>query len=633
MSSFSFKKFNPYCTFSVKASPSINTKALNLNTPNFLSTDIAKIYNFPPPVTSQIVIGVISLGGGLFGSVASNGILTGGDVQNYWTSLKITNQPKVIIVPIDGAVNNPAGDLNSTIENTIDVETIGACCPGSNVTIIFYLGLNTFSSFYNAFNKAINTSIVINNVSLKPSVISCSWGTPEANLDFNTLKNFNLMFQNAKNAGINICCASGDNGSSDGLTGLNVDFPASSPNLIACGGTSLTCNDLVYNNNTVETTWTGSGGGFSKTFPSPIYQAQLFQNYRAVPDLALNADPNTGVIYLINGTNYILGGTSIVAPAVAAFIGCLNINYSFLNKLYALNSMAFHDIVTGTNVGFKAQSGYDNCTGLGSFNGQDIKNELKDWVAVSSINVTSYSNIVSVKNTLQVSANILPANSTNTYIGWKSSNTSIATVSKTGLITGVKIGSVAITAIAYDSTNGLISSNYSVTVIAEPFVALTSISLAPLALPLPLILNINQSFTAIMAFTPANATNKTLTWTSSSLNVANVNASGLITGLTNGTCIITARSSAGLTALINVTVQTPPAAISLNVSIHVSQTFTLIPTIQPDNASNKTVTWSSSNSNVATVSNGLITGISAGLCTIQVLTSNNITCSWIISIV
>jgi hypothetical protein len=121
--------------------------------------NIAQIYNYPSPSQTSVVFGVVSLGGGLYGTLTGN-ILTNGDVQTYWTNQGLTS-PTVAIVNV-GSTNNPAGDLNSTIENTIDVATIGSCCPvtpGKSVTIIMYIAPNSFAGFYNVFNYAINTPV------------------------------------------------------------------------------------------------------------------------------------------------------------------------------------------------------------------------------------------------------------------------------------------------------------------------------------------------------------------------------------------------------------------------------------------------------------------------------------------
>jgi len=424
------------------------TRAAASASTNFVSSDMAKIYGFPTPPSTPVVIGVISVGGGLYGTV-TNGVLTNGDVQRYWTSLGITSQPRVVIKTVDGATNSPAADLNSTIENTIDIEMVGACCPGSNVTIIFYVAPNSFTGFYNVFNSAINTPVIVDGVSMKPSVISCSWGAPEAYYTNSDLTRYNILFYQATLAGITVCAASGDNGSSDGLPGKNVDFPASSPNVVGCGGTTLTCPNRTYDSQTREVTWTGSGGGISKYFASPTYQTNNRSTGRSVPDIALNADPASGVRFLVNNTNYIVGGTSIAAPAVAAFIAAGEYR-GFPSKLYTLNKSAFNDVTAGNNGAYSATTGYDMCTGLGSIAGSQAKSQLTTWTSVTGITITPGSSALAVNATRQLTANVSPSGASNKTVAWKSSNSAIATVSPTGLVRRLKAGAATITATTND---------------------------------------------------------------------------------------------------------------------------------------------------------------------------------------
>ena len=116
----------------------------NANNVPFKANNIAQIYKFPKPTNNPVTISVISFGGGLFGNLSSSGILSGGDVQAYWTSIGIStvNQPKVIIIPVNGAKNAPVKDQNETSENTIDISMIGACCATSKLTIILYISPN-----------------------------------------------------------------------------------------------------------------------------------------------------------------------------------------------------------------------------------------------------------------------------------------------------------------------------------------------------------------------------------------------------------------------------------------------------------------------------------------------------------
>jgi kumamolisin len=340
---------------------------------SFNPDSYAKVYNFPAPAAgAKPVIAVISLGGGLYGTVdKTTGILTGGDVQASWTSIGIpaARQPTVVVIPVAGAVNTPStNDNGATEENCLDVEIVGANCPGS--TILFYLAPLSYNGFYAAFSAAIARN---------PSVISCSWGGPEFSWSPSDLARFNALFATAAAKGINICCASGDDGSSNGGVGMNVDFPASSPNVVAVGGTTLTCPQLKYNAATTEITWSRGGGGVSRVFTAPACQvAALKATKRAVPDVALNSDPKTGIKIVINKTTVVLGGTSCAAPAMAAFIAAAGINYFLTPRLYKAKNPAasFHDIKKGSNGAYTASTGYDKCTGLGSIDGVALKANL-----------------------------------------------------------------------------------------------------------------------------------------------------------------------------------------------------------------------------------------------------------------
>ena len=198
--------------------------------------------------------------------------------------------------------------------------------------------------------------------------------------------------------GITVFCAAGDNGSSDGVADgkPHVDFPASSPWVVGCGGTSLlatgspTPTETVWNNSTVSS---ATGGGVSTFFPLPDYQSTAnvpISTVRAkfagrgVPDISACADPQTGYRVFVDGTESVMGGTSAVAPLWAGLTALLNeqIGYrvGFINPLlYGTfsQSKALNEIVSGTNGAYTAKPGWDACTGLGSPNGQAILDALK----------------------------------------------------------------------------------------------------------------------------------------------------------------------------------------------------------------------------------------------------------------
>jgi kumamolisin len=188
--------------------------------------------------------------------------------------------------------------------------------------------------------------------------------------------------------GVTVCVAAGDDGSTDGVTdGQNhVDFPASSPNVLACGGTRLVSSSIAI---TSETVWNelannegATGGGVSDVFPLPSWQngvgvppsANPSHNVgRGVPDVAGDADPTTGYVTLFDGHSDVIGGTSAVAPLWAGLIALINERMGkpagFINPLlYQSPEKApdFNDVTSGNNGAYTAGPGWDACTGLGS---------------------------------------------------------------------------------------------------------------------------------------------------------------------------------------------------------------------------------------------------------------------------
>jgi kumamolisin len=353
----------------------------NHNSRQFTSTDYRTIYNYPTPsFSSEIVIGVISFGGGIYGNIDSNGYLSNSDIHQYLNDLQLPI-PTIIIKPIfDGQLDT--SDETGTIENIMDIEMIAGCCPSTNLTIILYVASQSVS-FYDAFNYMLTVPV---NDKL-PSIISCSWGMTEIYVP--DLFQTNNLFNSARLKGINICTATGDYGSSNGLSGGNYcDFPSSSPNVIACGGTTLICPNYKYDRFTKEYSWNNGGGGISRYFKKSQYQ--LIQKInRNTPDIAMNADPNTGVSFLVNGNYMSVGGTSIVAPAFAAYIACCQLNDQFIIPYVYKYANTFHDIIRGNNGGYRALPGYDRTTGVGSLNGMLFYNNIMNGSIISDNPVIS----------------------------------------------------------------------------------------------------------------------------------------------------------------------------------------------------------------------------------------------------
>ena len=195
--------------------------------------------------------------------------------------------------------------------------------------------------------------------------------------------------QSAAALGITITVAAGDNGSTDGVTdGANhVDFPASSPHVLACGGTKLVGSGSTI---TSEVVWNelannegATGGGVSNVFPLPTWQANanvpaptVSGGGRGVPDVSGDADPATGYTIRVDGQTMVIGGTSAVAPLWAGLIALANAAERHQRRLHPTRNLRRqrqsrlprHHLrhETTAPVGFTAGPGWDACTGLGS---------------------------------------------------------------------------------------------------------------------------------------------------------------------------------------------------------------------------------------------------------------------------
>jgi kumamolisin len=193
---------------------------------------------------------------------------------------------------------------------------------------------------------------------------------------------------------VTICAAAGDNGSADGETDgmAHVDFPASSPNVLGCGGTKLLASATAITSESVwnEGTNSATGGGVSGFFALPDYQQHAkvpkptgASGGRGVPDVAGDADPASGYEVRVDGQTFVIGGTSAVAPLWAGLIALMNQKLGkpvgFLNPLLygtLVGKGVFRDIKAGNNGAFSARAGWDACTGWGSPDGAKLLKAL-----------------------------------------------------------------------------------------------------------------------------------------------------------------------------------------------------------------------------------------------------------------
>jgi len=258
----------------------------------------------------------------------------------------------------------PAVDSGWALEMALDVEWAHAIAPKANIDLVEAINASS-TNLYAADVYAANQSGV--------SVVSNSWGGNEYFSETSDDKNF-------VHAGVSFVFSSGDNGAPP-------EYPAASPNVLAVGGTTL--NLSSSGTWLSETGWGygfwsqyfgGSGGGISQVEPKPAFQSSVTQSLtkRTNPDVAFDADPNTGVyVYdTNNGGWFQVGGTSVGAPAWSGLIAIVNQGRSLggnsslsgsdlLTQIYKVSQSDFHDITSGNN-GYSAGPGYDLVTGRGT---------------------------------------------------------------------------------------------------------------------------------------------------------------------------------------------------------------------------------------------------------------------------
>jgi kumamolisin len=343
--------------------------------PGFLPTDIARLYGFDGTDVSGQCIGIIELGGGY----------TDADNQAAFEAMGLA-VPEIVAVSVNGGANAP-GMSDADGEVALDIQVAGGVARGARLAV--YFAPNTSQGFVDAITQAVHDD------TNKPSALSISWGSAEDGWSQQSIAAMSAAFADAAALGLTVCAASGDSLATDGESDgkAHVDYPASDPSVLGCGGTKITASANLI---TDEVVWTsnggGTGGGVSTLFALPDYQkdagvpsAQTSKGGRGVPDVAGDADPDSGYRIVTGGQTGIIGGTSAVAPLWAAIAVTLNASRQQpLGQphaaLYRAVS-AFRDITEGDNksgaIGYAAAKGWDPCTGLGTPDGAKLSSALR----------------------------------------------------------------------------------------------------------------------------------------------------------------------------------------------------------------------------------------------------------------
>lgn len=345
---------------------------------SYTPPQVAALYDFPTGISLDgQTIALVELGGGYETA----------DLTTYFGTLSLP-VPTVTAVSVDGATNSPSGTSGADPEVLLDLEVAGSVASGTALAV--YFAPNTEQGFVDAVSTAVH------DTTNHPDVISISWGGAESTWSSSGLQQLESALAAAAAAGVSVTVAAGDQGSTDGVSdGLqHVDFPASSPYALGCGGTTLEGSGTTISS---EVVWNdlasgggATGGGVSASFPLPSWQSQAGvpvsvnpggQAGRGVPDVAGDADPDTGYQIRVDGQNMVVGGTSAVAPLWAGLLTLFNASLGksvgFVNaSLYAATT-GFRDITSGSNGAYQAKAGWDPCTGLGSPQGSALLDDLR----------------------------------------------------------------------------------------------------------------------------------------------------------------------------------------------------------------------------------------------------------------
>jgi kumamolisin len=353
--------------------------------PSYTVKRVAEIYDFPPAPQEgcKQTIAVLALGGRLDRK----------EVAKNFEDLNIFE------VPVDRELPQLGNDQNGDFEVALDVHIIASLVPRASI-VIYYVD-NTSQGFINGLARAIY------NESLPASIISISWGSYEESWTGQARDAIEDLLKDAKALNITVCCASGDLGAWDGDPEgeFHVDYPASSPYVLSCGGTTLrpeqedpdqrevVWREVVWSERQVvwaKEKYLASGGGQSMHFGKPEWQRRddgrlADLRKRGVPDVAGFADPRNGFTISVSGVEMRVGGTSAAAPLWAGLIARINENLEksvgYLNPLLYHHDCeaAFRDITEGSNGGkWEAGPGWDACTGLGRPYGRKLLEVLGD---------------------------------------------------------------------------------------------------------------------------------------------------------------------------------------------------------------------------------------------------------------
>jgi len=363
----------------------------------YTPSQLATQYKFPAGDGSGQTVAVLEFGGGYFAS----------DLQQF-CKLAGVGMPKVVVVSADGISTSRKDGAEGEV--MLDVEVVAGICPKATIAVYF--------AHFTEHGWIAALDAVTHDKTNNPSVVSISWGFAEDAFIWTrqAMAQVNEMLKEAALLGITVCVAGGDDGSSDAIGDghAHADFPASSPYVLAVGGTTIpptpgTKLDICWKEGDgLRADGGGStGGGMSAVFPRPNWQEGITIKSvnpgaivgRCIPDIAANADWNASpYLLVVDGGVQPNGGTSAATPLWAALIALINgargpgKRIGYLTPLLyqpvgpgiggpTIGQAGCTDVVTGDNNtavvgGYNAGVGYDAVTGWGVPNGAALLQAL-----------------------------------------------------------------------------------------------------------------------------------------------------------------------------------------------------------------------------------------------------------------
>jgi len=370
----------------------------------YISSQLAKHYNFPAGDGTGHTVGLLEFGGGYFSD----------DLKTFCSMAKIETPPKVTAISTDGTPTNSRDGAEGEV--MLDVEVVAGICPRANIAV--YFAHWSEQGWITALDAAVHDD------KNDPGVLSVSWGYAE-DADIWTrqaMHQVNETLQEAAKVGVTVCIAAGDDGSSDAITDghAHVDYPSSSPYVVAVGGTTIppkgtNHQDIVWKEGDGLRADNGgsTGGGVSVIFPRPDWQKSINIKSvnpgsilgRCIPDLAANADwIASPYLLVVDGGAQPNGGTSAASPLIAALFTLINaklpqgkrVGYvtpllyqSVQGSTKTVGAEGCTDIVSGSNTtdpigGYHAGPGYDCASGWGAPDGTKLEQAIRSFLEKSS---------------------------------------------------------------------------------------------------------------------------------------------------------------------------------------------------------------------------------------------------------